>query len=264
MNEDLTIKSPQIDDSASRVSMKPITTTSDDDIEDVDFNFDGYQVVRGEFFSHIYEPSITFNGNKVYVNTTCIKKIPNHDYVQILVNPDEKKLAVRPCLEDERDSFRWCSASKKRTPKQITCRVFFAKVVTLMSWNPAYRYKLLGKLIRSNNELLFVFDLRNPEIYQRTVKEDGKIQTSRTPIFQESWKNQFGLSYEEHRKSLQVGIFEGYAVFGLQKEQTKRNEQESEESVNEQLTSTKNKTIASGRPEEEQNSNPQSNLTYAW
>lgn len=29
--------------------------------EDDDFSYDGYQVVRGEFFAHTYEPSFTFN-----------------------------------------------------------------------------------------------------------------------------------------------------------------------------------------------------------
>lgn len=100
--------------------------------------------------------------------------MPQTDFVQILVNPDEKKLAVHPCQEDEKDSFHWCSTTKKRSPRQITCHIFFAKVISLMEWNPSYRYKLLDKLIRSNNELLFVFDLTTPEIYVRAEKEDGK------------------------------------------------------------------------------------------
>lgn len=45
-------------------------------IEDDSFNYDGYQVVRGEFFSHLYEPCITFNNFKVYMNTACIKNFP--------------------------------------------------------------------------------------------------------------------------------------------------------------------------------------------
>ena len=160
--------------------------------EDDAFSYDGYQVVRGEFFAHTYEPSFTFNSSKVSVNTACIKKLPDTDFVQILVNPDEKKLAVRPCQEDEKDSFRWCSATAKRSPRQITCRIFFAKVVSLMGWNSSYRYKLLGKLIRSDNELLFVFDLTTPEIFVREEKEDGKIKASRTPSYPEEWQNQFG------------------------------------------------------------------------
>lgn len=86
-------------------------------IEDSSFTFDGYQVVRGEFFAHVYEPSITLNNYKVSVNTACIKKLPNIDYVQILVNPETKKLAVRPCTEDVKDSVKWCT--DKRSPKQI-------------------------------------------------------------------------------------------------------------------------------------------------
>ena len=56
-------------------------------IEDDAFSYEGFQVVRGEFFAHIYEPSFTFNGNKVSVNTACIKKLPETEFVQILVNP---------------------------------------------------------------------------------------------------------------------------------------------------------------------------------
>ncbi|MFA5727507.1 MAG: hypothetical protein WC886_07700, partial [Saccharofermentanaceae bacterium] len=65
-------------------------------IQDDAFSYDGFQVVRGEFFAHVFEPSITFNNCKVSLNTACLNRLPNVDYVQILVNPEEKKLAVRP------------------------------------------------------------------------------------------------------------------------------------------------------------------------
>ena len=90
-----------------------------------------------------------------------------------------------------------------------------------MGWNPNYRYKLLGKLIRSNDELLFVFDLSTPEIFMRTVKDDGKEKTSRTPTYPEEWKNQFGVPVVEHQNSLQINIFDGYAVFGIQDDEKK-------------------------------------------
>lgn len=188
----------------------------DNIIEDENFSYNGYQVVRGEFFAHIKEPSITFNNCKVYVNTACLNKLPHIDFVHILVNPTEKKLVVRPCREEEKDSFCWCSNSSKRRPKQITCRIFFAKIMQLMDWNPDHRYKLIGKLIHTNNEILFVFDLKTAEVFQRIIREDNKKQTSRIPTFPEHWKEQFGLPFEEHKKSLKVNIVEGYAVFGLE------------------------------------------------
>ena len=185
-------------------------------VQDDNFSYDGYQVVRGEFFAHVYEPSITFNNCKVSLNTACLKRLPDVNYVQILVNKEDKKLAVRPSNEDEKDSFLWCTTnSAKRKPKQITCRMFFAKVVQLMEWNPDYKYKLLGKLIRSGDEYLFVFDLMSTEIYPRILHEGEKPKTSRTPVFPVEWQNQFGMPVEEHRRLLQVNIFEGYTVFGI-------------------------------------------------
>lgn len=155
MNDFISIATP--DDPVARALSEPTPPSDIEIIEDEDFSYEGYQVVRGEFFAHVYEPSITFNKCKIYVNSICVKKLPDVEYVQILVNPDEKKLAIRPCNEDEKDSFSWCnSKSGKRKPKQIIGRMFFAKVYQLMNWNPDYRYKLLGKLIRSDNQLLSI------------------------------------------------------------------------------------------------------------
>ena len=189
----------------------------DDDIEEcLDFSYDGFQVVRREFFAHIFEPSITFNNCKVGFNTACINKLANVEYVQFLVNPDKQMLAVRHCSEEDRDSFLWCSVKgNKRKPRQSTCKMFFAKIVALMGWNPDYRYKLIGKVIRSNDEYLIVFDLTSTEVYKRTITEDQKVKTSKVPVFPQEWQNQFGLPFEEHRKSLQVNIFDGYAVYGF-------------------------------------------------
>ena len=49
-----------------------------------DFDFDGYQVVRREFFAHTFEPSITFNNYKVYVNTACLNKFPQSAFAPVL------------------------------------------------------------------------------------------------------------------------------------------------------------------------------------
>ena len=89
------------------------------------------------------------------------------------------------------------------------------KLFDMMDWNPNYRYKILGKLIRANGEYLFVFDLMSTEVYQRITKEGAKPKMSRTPVFPAEWQDQFGIPYEEHRKSLQINIFDNYAVYGI-------------------------------------------------
>ncbi len=189
---------------------------------DTDFDYDGYEVVRGEFFSHLFEPSITFNGEKISVNSACINKLQSAEYVQILVNPKEKKLAVKPCAEEKKDSFCWVTKTEngKRKPKTITCKVFFAKVMNLMGWDPNYRYKILGKLIRTPADTLFVFDLTGAETYIKKTA-DGKAKSG-TAMYPESWKNQFGTPAKEHQDSVLVEIFDDYAVFKIDKDEEKR------------------------------------------
>ena len=179
-----------------------------DIIEDNSFSYADFQVVRGEFFAHVFEPSITFSDSKVYVNTACVKKLPDTDYIQILINKEKKKLVIRPCSEDERDSFRWCSATSKRSPKQVTCRPFFAMLCDEMGWDPNYRYKFLGKMIRSNGESIFLFDLSAPEIYLREISDEGKVKNSRKPSYPEQWKNQFGIPVSQHAIQTKLNVFD--------------------------------------------------------
>jgi len=196
---------------------KPIVQDEDEILElGNDFDFDGFEVVRREFFAHTREPSVTFNNCKFYVNSACLTKFPTSDYAQVLINREKNILALRPCPEATRDSFPWCTYSKgRRKPKQITCKLFFAKIVALMNWNPDHRYKLLGKIIHSNEEYLIAFDLSATEVYQRTqIEGEEKPKTSRIPVFPAEWKNQFGLPYNEH-KSMQINIVDGYAVYSI-------------------------------------------------
>lgn len=218
--------SVRMDPVAAALANQPLVEVQvDEEVLDEPFSYDGYQVVRGEFFAHIAEPSITFNNCKVSVNTACVKRLPAVDYIQFLVNPDERKLVLKPCTEDEKDSFRWSNSKNgKKKPKQITCRIFFAKIVNLMNWNPNYRYKLLGKVIRSGDEQLVLFDLSATETYPKVIKEGEPPKTSRTPVFPAEWQNQFGLPVEEHRKLLQVNIFNGYTVFGIGDNESKPEE----------------------------------------
>lgn len=192
-------------------------------ILDKDFSYEGYQVVRGEFFAHTREPGLNFSDCKVNFNTACLRRLPEVDYVQFLVNQNTKTLAIRPCTEDAKDSFLWCNCSSdKKKPRQITCRMFFAKLADLMGWSPVNRYKLLGKIISNGYEYLIIFDLSAAEVYPRITREGQKPRISRTPIFPKEWQNQFGLPVEEHKKLLQVNIFDGFTIFSVSNKKEKK------------------------------------------
>ena len=196
----------------------PAITENDEILEmREDFDFEGFQVVRKEFFAHLREPAITFNNCKFYVNAACLSKFPNTEYAQILINSKNKILALRPCYENSRDCFKWCNTSPdgKRKTRHVTGRMFFAMVVTLMGWNRNNRYKILGNLIHSNDEYLLAFDLTSTEVYEMTSEEGEKRKLSRVPAYPADWKDRFGVPYLEHKESMKINIVDGYAVYSI-------------------------------------------------
>ncbi len=178
------------------------------------FSFDGYQVVRREFFSHIYDPTLTIKGNSITFNNACISKLDQVVYVQVLVNPTTEKLVIRPCEEGARDAVRWCVAKDdKRKSREITCRMFTAKLYEMMGWEALYRYKMQGTRIDYHGEQLYVFDLTNTEVFLPAVKDpndpDAKRRRGRT-VFPADWRDSFGIPVQEHTATSQINLLEGY------------------------------------------------------
>jgi hypothetical protein len=195
-----------------------------------EMKLNGFQFVRTEFLAHLHEPSFSFNDGKVGVNAACVKRLPTVDYIQILINRETRMLVVKPCDEFDLFSFRWCTVKgDKRIPRQVTGRLFFMKVCDMMDWNPDHRHKVLGKLCKANGEFIFAFDLKAVSTYERTITAEGKRKTSRTPVLPAEWKDQFGIPYEEHKKALQINMFDGFALFSLgEKPQNGTDDQQSD------------------------------------
>ena len=60
-------------------------------------------------------------------------------------------------------------------------------------------------------------------MYQRTYdKEGAKSTASRTPVYPIGWQNQFGMTFNEHKQSMLVNIFEGYAIYSIKENKTVR------------------------------------------
>ena len=210
---------------SEKKSLRNIT----DEPEDILLDLDEFEVTRSEFFAHTREPSFIFNDGKVGVNTACVRRLPDVEYVQFLINRNKRKLAIRACREEDIFSIKWGKTKNgKRFPRPITGRMFFMKVCDMMGWNPQYKYKVLGKLVRANDELIFLFDLTSQETFERSIDEEGKRKSSRTPVFPVEWKNQFGIPFSEHKRALQINMFEGYTVFSLADKNAEKKEEKGE------------------------------------
>ena len=150
-------------------------------------------------------------------------------YVHLMVNPEEKKMVVRRCQENDKDALRWCVPTKEnRKTRKVNSKVFSPMIYEKMGWNTKCRYKILGYKINFEGEILYVFDLTETEIYLENLGrkkrriEDGEnveqlidkegIKLAKRPYYPEGWKECFGLPVDEHDKALEVNIVNGYAI----------------------------------------------------
>ena len=178
-----------------------------DETEEIDLA--GYQVTKAEFFSHVTEPSVTIWNDRIKFNMACIRKFPGITHIKLLINVIEKRLIIQPCHADAPDSLRWVSGGTQAEikNKEMRCRVFCAKLFDLMSWNPSFRYKLLGKPAVYRDEILFLFRLSDFELF--IASSSTKRHTAYFPL---DWRDVFGTPSLEHEKSYKIDLADGYVI----------------------------------------------------
>ena len=177
---------------------------------DDDFSFEGYQVVRKEFFSHIFDPQLTIKGNSIIFNTACIRKLENVVYILLLFNPKKKQLVIRGCNEGDRDAVRWCVVKdEKRKSRELTCGMFTAMLRDVMGWKPELQYKTLGTVKQKYGQQFFLFDLNCREIHVPQTKT-GELKKRKITYFPEDWRDCFGLPPEEHEQAADFDLTDGF------------------------------------------------------
>lgn len=176
-----------------------------DEQEVVDLS--GYQVTKAEYFAHLREPTVTIWKEKIKFNMACIRRFPDFTHIQLLVHPEQRRLIIRPCDRDAPDSLQWISGGKEPKSREMTCRVFAAKLFDLMKWEGAYRYKLMGKPAVCDKEMLFLFRLSDFELFV-----SGNTTKRKIPYYPEDWRNCFGTPVEEHEEAYKIDLADGYIM----------------------------------------------------
>ena len=203
-----------------------------EEIEDT-FSYDGYQIARREMFAHLREPAVTIRKDSTTFNTSCINGLEDAVFIQILINIEQHRMAIRMCNEDDKDAIRWCIAKPdKRKSRKITSKAFSERIYSMMGWNSDCRYKILGHRINYNGEVLYVFELDEMEITkerkrktkkqmleeaenssytpeQIAAREAEEAKMDRRPFYPDDWSHSFGVPVKEHR-NIVLETIDGY------------------------------------------------------
>ncbi len=172
------------------------------------FNLDGYQVVRSQFTQVRFEgPALTISGEKISFNKFCMKKFEDIAYIQLLLHPAERKIAIRPCKEHDTHSIRWRpDPTKALYSKSLNCQHFGTALYKIMEWIPDYMYRIRGTWAKRGADEIIVFNLANASplvlVTQDNTEGAAKRRISTLP---DEWTDGFGEEFYEH--TLDNGFF---------------------------------------------------------
>ncbi len=165
------------------------------------FDLEGYQVVRGQFTQVRFEgPAITISGGKISFNKFCMKKFESVAFIQLLLHPAERKIAIRPCREEDTHSIRWRPDPERALYcKSLNCQHFGTALYKIMDWNPDFMYRIRGTWAKRGQEEIIVFSLTNatPAMLIAPESEDAQSRR-RVSMCPDEWMESFGEEFYEH------------------------------------------------------------------
>ncbi len=147
----------------------------------------GFQVVSGAMFSHIAEPVVRFKRNSIAFNSLCIQKlmkifsnekdcdVERCQYVELLLNPVERTLVVRPCAKGKPNAVKW--ADDNGGSVSISAMPFCRTVFELMDWSVDYNFRVRASLQQEGTHAVLFFDLDDYiGIAKKKPEDKGKEQ----------------------------------------------------------------------------------------
>ena len=168
----------------------------------------GFQVTRGEFLNAHNSPTILISYNKIKFSIECLRKFSKTQYIELLIHPTEKKLAIRPTTKDNRNAVKWANVLDGIfTPRDISIGAFYQTLTSLMGWSQSIKYKIMGVLYKNAEEKAYIFSALETEAYVKSYLVESSEATV-TPLFStgkhvkavpQEWTDSFGFQYYERQ-----------------------------------------------------------------
>lgn len=125
-----------------------------------DFDLSNYRAVHREYFIQATSYQLFITNKSVRFSTPTLYKFGEETTVELLFNPHERRLAVRPSLQSSPYCFNWCSIQGNRHYAiKIKGSHFLPVIYKLMNWNSNYQYKATGYYYELDKSKLLIFNL---------------------------------------------------------------------------------------------------------
>lgn len=194
--------------------VKASKSAYDDDAENrvagAVFNLPGYEVARIQEFANGDKAKMTLSNKWLRFNTSCIRKMPNVEYVEILLHPIDRLIAVRPCSENNPNAILWKKVYKNRLQSTHVSSATFANLLyELMGWKDEWQIEIVANCKNRDQDSILLFDLKEPIFKVKKTKritdesentnEESESYTAK--LLPGEWRDSFGKQMVEHAYS---------------------------------------------------------------
>lgn len=145
--------------------------------------FPGCELIRPQDLAHNKKCCIKITPKSISLNSACID-ILKSEYIEILFNPIDKLIAVRPTDKQMPGAVKWKKFNEKKyTPISISCGALTKLIYELMEWPNLWNTSILAEIYSQKGESVMIFDLAQYEINalpylppkKKTKKENNDV-----------------------------------------------------------------------------------------
>ena len=149
----------------------------------------GFQVVSGNMFSHVLDPVVRISKKGIAFNSACIARmnkteglnVQRQEYVELLFNPVERMLVVRPCEKTHTNAIHW--SNKDGRSEDISATAFSKVLYEILDWDMDYSYRIPAGVRSHSGQTVIFFDLDNyiGRAIQKKIKPKEESQPAQMP-----------------------------------------------------------------------------------
>ena len=135
------------------------------------FDLSGYEVADFKLFSDQRVPAIMLHRDNITFSVAGIRAMDLKDiFVELLVHPLRKEIAVRPTDRNSRCAIQWSRGIRgNRQSRQVAAKAYIQTLYQIFRWEPENHYKLYGRVYRDGQDAACIFAGTNASVY---IKND--------------------------------------------------------------------------------------------
>jgi hypothetical protein len=130
------------------------------------FDLRKFRSVSVSLFDEQQIPAIMLQKDEIKFSMSCVRKMDCDNYVELMVHPLQKKIAIRPTKKENRYAIQWTSGGKtNKESRSISCKAFIETLFQIFDWELDYKYKLFGSVHTEGKESACIFTTTDAGVY---------------------------------------------------------------------------------------------------